>query len=127
MLRWNAAPTAHCTRSYIAPIGAACTWTAISCSRPTRHRCMSSWSWLSRALGGERGEAFLLLEHAGIPVAGGVAVDLLKLGAQKAEFDLQGQVAPTVALRASLRNVQPALINVLRPNLLAAGVIDANA
>ena len=32
-----------------------------------------------------------------------------------------------LALRASLRQVQPALVNVFVPNLLAAGVIDAHA
>jgi translocation and assembly module TamB len=82
---------------------------------------------LTGALGSYRGQEFHLLEPARIHFAGGVSVDLLKLGSQKAEFDLQGQVAPTLELRASLRNVQPALINVFLPNLLAAGVIDANA
>jgi len=40
---------------------------------------------------------------------------------------LQGQIAPTLGLRASLRNVQPALVNVFLPNLLSAGVIEAHA
>jgi translocation and assembly module TamB len=81
---------------------------------------------LTGALGSYRGQEFHLLEPARILFARGVSVDL-KLGSQKAEFDLQGHVAPTLDLRASLRNVQPALINVFLPNLLAAGVIDANA
>jgi len=82
---------------------------------------------LTGALGNYRGQEFHLLEPARIRFAGGVSVDLLKLGSQKAEFDLQGQIAPTLELHASLRNVQPALINVFLPNLLAAGVIDGNA
>jgi translocation and assembly module TamB len=86
----------------------------------------SSEVLLSGALGNYRGQEFHLLAPARIRFARGVSVDL-KLGSQKAEFDLQGQVAPTLELRASLRNVQPALINGFLPNLLAAGVIDASA
>src|SRR5258708_34192592 len=67
-----------------------------------------------------------MLEPARIYLGGGVAVDLLKLGAQKAELDVQGQLSP-LAVRISLRQVQPALVNVLIPNLLAAGVIEAPA
>ena len=82
---------------------------------------------LAGALGNYRGQEFHLIEPARIHFANGLSVDLLKLGSQKAEFDLQGQVTPTLELRASLRNVQPALINVFLPNLLAAGVIAASA
>ncbi len=82
---------------------------------------------ITGALGSYRGQDFHLLEPARIHFAGGVSVDLLKLGSQKAEFDLQGQVTPVLELRASLRNVQPALINVFLPNLLAAGVVAADA
>ncbi|MDP9007117.1 MAG: translocation/assembly module TamB domain-containing protein [Pseudomonadota bacterium] len=82
---------------------------------------------LAGVLGNYRGQKFHLLEPARIHFASGLSVDALKLASQKAEFDLQGQIAPTLELRASLRNVQPALINLFLPNLLAAGVIDANA
>jgi translocation and assembly module TamB len=82
---------------------------------------------ITTALGNTRGQEIHLLEPARIYFANGVAVDLLKLGAQKAELDVQGQIAPTLGVRASLRNVQPALVNVFLPNLLAAGVIDARA
>src|SRR5258708_996178 len=81
---------------------------------------------LASALGSYGGQEFRLLEPARIHFANGFAVDL-KLGAQKAELDVQGQFSPTLALRASLRQVQPALVNVFIPSLLAAGAIDAHA
>jgi translocation and assembly module TamB len=82
---------------------------------------------IAGALGNYRGQEIRLLEPARIHFANGLSVDLLKLGAQKAELDLQGRIAPTLELRAALRNVQPALVNVFLPNLLAAGVIEAHA
>jgi translocation and assembly module TamB len=82
---------------------------------------------LASALGSYGSQEIRLLEPARIYLANGVAVDLVKLGAQKAELDVQGQFAPTLALRATLRQVQPALVNVFLPNLLAAGVIEAHA
>jgi translocation and assembly module TamB len=82
---------------------------------------------IASALGSYGGQEIRLLEPARIYLASGIAVDLLKLGAQKAELDVQGQIFPSLALRASLRQVQPALVNVFVPNLLAAGVIEAHA
>ncbi|HMH87487.1 MAG TPA: translocation/assembly module TamB domain-containing protein [Steroidobacteraceae bacterium] len=82
---------------------------------------------IADALGNYRGQDIRLLAPARFQFANGLLVDQLKLGAQKAELDLQGQIAPTLGLRASLRNVQPALVNVFLPNLLSAGVIEAHA
>jgi translocation and assembly module TamB len=82
---------------------------------------------VASALGSYGGQEIRLLEPARIFIGNGIAVDLLKLGAQKAELDVQGQISPALALRASLRQVQPALVNVFVPNLLAAGVIEAHA
>ncbi|HEY2464955.1 MAG TPA: translocation/assembly module TamB domain-containing protein [Steroidobacteraceae bacterium] len=82
---------------------------------------------LASALGSYGGQEIRLLEPAKIFFGNGIAVDQLKLGAQKAELDVQGRIFPTLALRASLRQVQPALVNVFLPNLLAAGVIEAHA
>lgn len=82
---------------------------------------------VASALGNYAGQEIRLLEPVRIYFANGVAFDLLKLGAQKAELDAQGQISPTLALRISLRQVQPALVNMLLPNLLAAGAIDAHA
>ncbi len=82
---------------------------------------------VASALGSYGGQEIRLLQPVRIYFGNGIAVDLLKLGAQKAEFDVQGQISPALALRASLRQVQPALVNVFLPNLLAAGVIEAHA
>lgn len=82
---------------------------------------------VASALGSYAGQEIRLLEPARIHFGNSVSVDLLKLGAQKAELDVQGQISPSLALRASLRQVQPALVNVFLPNLLAAGVIEAHA
>jgi translocation and assembly module TamB len=82
---------------------------------------------IADALGNYRGQDIRLLAPARIRFANGLLVDQLKLGAQKAELDLQGQIAPTLKVSASLRNVQPALVNAFLPNLLAAGVIEAHA
>jgi translocation and assembly module TamB len=82
---------------------------------------------VASALGSYSGQEVRLLEPARIYFGNGIAVDLLKVGAQKAELDVQGQISPTLALRVSLRQVQPALVNVFVPNLLAAGVIEAHA
>jgi translocation and assembly module TamB len=82
---------------------------------------------IASALGAYGKQEIRLLEPARVYFANGVAVDVVKLGAQKAELDLQGQFAPELALRATLSRVQPALINVFAPNLLAAGAIDAHA
>ena len=82
---------------------------------------------VASALGSYSGQEIRLLEPTRIYFGNGIAVDQLKLGAQKAELDVQGQFSPSLALRASLRQVQPALVNVFLPNLLAAGVIEAHA
>jgi translocation and assembly module TamB len=82
---------------------------------------------VASALGSYAGQEIRLLEPARIHFGNEIAVDLLKLGAQKAELDVQGQISPTLALRASLRQVEPALVNAFIPNLLAAGVIEAHA
>ena len=82
---------------------------------------------VASALGSYAGQEIRLLEPARIHFGNGLAVDVLKLGAQSAELDVQGQISPTLALRVSLRQVQPALVNVFVPNLLAAGVIEAHA
>src|SRR6202035_2073340 len=82
---------------------------------------------IAGALGKYRGQDIHLLAPARIDFANGLSVDQLKLGAQKAELDLQGEIAPTFKVSASLRNVQPALVNAFLPNLLSAGVIEAHA
>ena len=79
------------------------------------------------ARGSYAGQEVRLLAPARISFAEGVAVDQLKLGAQKAELDVQGRVSPELALQASLHQVPAALVNMIVPNLLESGTIDAQA
>jgi translocation and assembly module TamB len=74
-----------------------------------------------------RGQDARLLSPARVQFASGFSVDIFKLGAQGAEFVLQGQIAPELALRASLKGVGPALVNVFVPDFLASGTIEAHA
>jgi translocation and assembly module TamB len=74
-----------------------------------------------------RGQDVRLLSPARIAFANGVAVDELKAGAQQAVFELMGRISPTLDVRASLRQVEPSLVNVFIPGLLSAGVIEASA
>jgi translocation and assembly module TamB len=74
-----------------------------------------------------RAQDVLLKSPARINFADGVAVDGLKLGAQRAQFLLEGSISPALDLRASLRQVEPSLIDAFAPGLLAAGTIEASA
>jgi translocation and assembly module TamB len=74
-----------------------------------------------------RGQDLHLLSPARIAMANGVSVDVLKIGAQQAVFQLEGNISPSLDVRASLHGVQPALINVFAPGLLAAGTIEGSA
>jgi translocation and assembly module TamB len=82
---------------------------------------------LQTALINYRGQEVTLLAPARIEFANGLAVDLLKLGAQKAQLELQGQLAPQLGLRVSVRQVSPALVNAFAPDLLSGGSIEAHA
>ncbi len=74
-----------------------------------------------------RGQDFRLLSPARIAFANGVVIDDLKAGAQRAVLDLKGRISPALDARASLRQVEPALVNVFIPGLLSAGMIEARA
>jgi translocation and assembly module TamB len=82
---------------------------------------------VASAVANYRGQDLRLLSPAQIALANGVAVDVLKIGAQEAVFQLEGEISPALDVRASLRRVEPALINVFAPGLLAAGTIGAQA
>ena len=82
---------------------------------------------LASATANYRGQDLKLLSPAQIALADGFTVDVLKIGAQRAVFQLEGEVSPVLDLRASLHRVEPALINVFAPGLVAAGSIDAQA
>jgi translocation and assembly module TamB len=68
-----------------------------------------------------------LLSAAQIALANGVAVDMIKIGAQQAVLQLEGEISPELDVRASLRRVEPALVNVFVLGLLATGTIEAQA
>ena len=72
-----------------------------------------------------RGETFRLLSPAELSFVTGVSVDEFKMGAQRAVFDLKGQLAPTFDLRASLVQVDSGLMNVFMPGLFAGGTLAA--
>jgi translocation and assembly module TamB len=74
-----------------------------------------------------RGQDLRLLSPAQFALADGVSVDVLKLGVQSAVFQLRGAISPALDLRASLHEVQPALINVFAPGLLASGTVEGRA
>jgi translocation and assembly module TamB len=82
---------------------------------------------LTGAVAKYRGQDVRLLTPARFALANGVAVDVLKLGAQHAVFQLQGRASPTLDLRASLRQLEAPLVDVFVPGLLSAGVIEAEA
>jgi translocation and assembly module TamB len=82
---------------------------------------------VANALVNYRGQELRLLSAAQIALANGVAVDMFKIGAQHAVFQLEGEISPQLDVRASLRRVEPGLVNVFAPGLLAAGTIEAQA
>jgi len=80
---------------------------------------------LSSASLAYHGQSVELLTPARLSFATGLAVDELKVGVQEAVFELRGQLAPTLDLTASLRQVKPGLVNVFAPQLLAGGLLEA--
>jgi translocation and assembly module TamB len=82
---------------------------------------------ISAARGNYRTEEVRLLAPTRIQFHDGLRFDPVKLGAQKAELDVQGQLLPELNLRAALRQVTPALVNGIVPDLLAAGTIEGHA
>ncbi len=74
-----------------------------------------------------RGQEVRLLSPAQIALANGVSVDVFKVGAQAAVFQLKGDISPSLDVRASLRQLQPSLVNAFVPGLLASGTIEARA
>ncbi|MGB6308645.1 MAG: translocation/assembly module TamB domain-containing protein [Steroidobacteraceae bacterium] len=74
-----------------------------------------------------RGQDVRLLSAAQIAFADGFSVDVLRLGVQSAVLQLRGEISPALDLRASLRQVQPALVNAFVPGLLTSGTIEARA
>jgi translocation and assembly module TamB len=82
---------------------------------------------VATAVANYRGQDLRLLAPSRIDLANGLSVDEVKMGVQEAVLDLKGQLSPTLDVSASLRQVQPSLINVFAPGLLASGTIEAHA
>ncbi len=74
-----------------------------------------------------KGQTLRLLAPARISYAGGVAVDRLRLGLQRAVLELAGRLSTTLDLTASLTNVTAELARAVAPTLQADGVLNAEA
>jgi translocation and assembly module TamB len=87
----------------------------------------------ARVLGLERaqmryhGQTLHLLAPARVSFAGGLAVNRLELGMQRAVLTLEGRLSPSLDVHASVRHVGPSLINAFIPDTLAEGNLDAEA
>ena len=73
------------------------------------------------------GQTVKLLSPATVSFADGLSIGGLKLGAQQALLEIDGQVSPVLNVHAALKQVQPDLVNAFVPGLLASGTIQANA
>src|SRR5262249_10243907 len=73
------------------------------------------------------GQSIRLLSPARLRFAQGFTISQFKLGAQRAVVALDGQVSPTLDLRASVRQVDSDLVNAFVPGLLAQGTVNVDA
>ena len=74
-----------------------------------------------------RGQDFALLSPARVSYVDGLKVDELRLGAQDAILQIEGEILPTLDAHASLQHVDPKLIGVFLPDLISEGAIEGNA
>jgi translocation and assembly module TamB len=80
---------------------------------------------LARLVAQYHGQSIHLLEPTRISFGEGLAIQQLRIGAQEAVLAVDGRVSPELDLRASLKQLEPDLINAFVPDLLAAGLIEA--
>ena len=73
------------------------------------------------------GQTLRLLAPARLSYADGLAISKLKLGVQRAVISIDGRVAPALDLRASVHQLDSALVSAFVPGILAAGSLDADA
>jgi translocation and assembly module TamB len=73
------------------------------------------------------GQSVRLLSPARLSFAAGFAIRGLRLGAQRSTIELDGSISPELDLRASVDQVDAALVNAFVPNLLAQGTLEAHA
>jgi len=82
---------------------------------------------LSRFEAGYHGQTVHLLSPSRVTFARGLTVRNLRLGMQKAVVAVDGELSPTLNFRASIHDVDAALVDAFVPNLLAQGTLNANA
>jgi translocation and assembly module TamB len=82
---------------------------------------------VNRAEASYQGQSLKLLSPAQLAFADGLAVTDVRLGAQKAVLELEGRLSPQLEVRASLHQVNAALINAFAPDLLSEGTVSAAA
>jgi translocation and assembly module TamB len=73
------------------------------------------------------GQLLRLLSPAQIRLSEEIEIRDLKLVAQRAIVEVNGQVVPVLDLRASVRGVDASLVNAFVPDLLAHGTLQADA
>ncbi|MEP6885753.1 MAG: translocation/assembly module TamB domain-containing protein [Gammaproteobacteria bacterium] len=62
-----------------------------------------------------------------IALADGVSIDILKIAAQTAVFELKGEILPVLDVQASLLEARASLINSFIPGLMESGSVEAHA
>ena len=72
------------------------------------------------------GQTVRLLSPSRVLFARGITVRNLRLGAQKAEVALDGELSPALNFRASIRHVDAALVDAFVPHLLSQGSFQAS-
>ncbi|HTQ34661.1 MAG TPA: translocation/assembly module TamB domain-containing protein, partial [Stellaceae bacterium] len=82
---------------------------------------------LSALEAGLIGEKLRLLSPARVAFGRGLAIDNLRLGIGGATIALVGRVTPALNLTASVRDLTPAVMKPLMPDLNAAGTVTMNA
>jgi translocation and assembly module TamB len=73
------------------------------------------------------GQTLRLLAPARLSYADGLAISKLKLGMQRAVISVDGRVAPALDVRASVHQLDAALVSAFVPGVLAAGSLEADA
>ncbi len=74
-----------------------------------------------------KGQTARLLAPVKVGFGGGVTVDRLRLGLERATVELAGRLSPTLDLTVALRNVTPDLVKPFAPAFDADGTLRADA
>jgi len=74
-----------------------------------------------------RGQQLHLLRAAKVSYTPALSIDELELGVQNAVLEAHGELSPALDLHASLRHIDPKLIDAFFPDLLSHGTIEGTA